>query len=128
MADPKIAELLAKAKELGVNDEAQARKIIKDNKVRSFKKLGEIIAKMATAGEKKSGAAKRVRKSTGIIHSEGPRGFKMGPVWLASIKSLKGIALSPSNLPKLKKTAESKGIDTEGKTQEELAAAIAKTL
>lgn len=120
MSDPKIADLLTRAAELGLSDEAKARELIKKFKVRSFKRLAEVVSKNA-------GAKQRVRRSS-KIHSEGPRGFKFGPVWLGSIKSQKGIALSPSNLPKLRKTAESKGVATSDLNQEQLVAALAKVL
>lgn len=120
MADPKIADLLAKAAELGLKDEAKARELIKANKVRSFKRLAEVIS----AALKPSAARIRVRKST-KLHEEGPRGFKFGPVWLGSIRAQKGIALSPSNLPKLKKTAAQYGVDS-SQDQEAIVAALAK--
>ncbi len=120
MSDPKVADLLKRAAELGQTDEAKARELIKKFKVRSFKRLAEVLSKNA-------GAKQRVRRA-GKIHSEGPRGFKFGPVWLSSIKSKSGIALSPSNLPKLVKTAESKGVAAGDLNQEQLVAALAKVL
>lgn len=119
MADPRIADLLARAAELGVTDEAVARALIKANKVRSYKRLGDVIAAM-----KPKGKALRVRKSN-VIHNEGPRGFKFGPVWLNSIRAQKGIALSPSNLPKLRRTAEKYGVDS-SLEQEVMVAELAK--
>lgn len=129
MADPKIAELLAKAAELGITDEAVARQLIKANKVRSFKKLGEVIAaSKAQKTKAKNGATLRVRKAS-KVHQEGPRGFRFGPVWLASIKAAKGVALLQSNLPKLKKTADHYGVKYDDNTsQEELVAAVAKAI
>ena len=59
---------------------------------------------------KSSGGALRVRKA-GAVRSAGPRGFRFGPVWIASIKSGDGIAYSPRNFPKLRQMGEAYGID-----------------
>lgn len=68
------------------------------------------IKSLKSKAKRTSGATLRVRKA-GAVRSAGPRGFKFGPVWLASIKSGSGIALSPRNFPKLRQTGEAYGID-----------------
>lgn len=76
----------------------------------------------ATRSKKKTKTTRRARRgrrqdtlkilSTNLVsrevdlHEEGPRGFNLGPKWIQSIKDGKGIAMYPSNLPKLVKTAE----------------------
>jgi hypothetical protein len=64
------------------------------------------------------------------VKTPGPRGYRIGPVWLKSIVEGKGIALHPSNLPKLLCTAAAKGVDLPNTklTQPEIAAVIAKAV
>jgi hypothetical protein len=89
-------------------------------------------AEAAIAGLQPSTGAKlkvkRVRK-TAEVHAKGPRGFKFGPKWLASIAEGKGIALNPINFPKLLDTATFKNVEvTPDLTQAEVAAMVAKAL
>lgn len=100
-----------------------------DNKAKA-----EAAIKAADLGTKakskpKSAAALRVRKA-GAVRTAGPRGFKFGPVWLASVKAGNGPALSPRNLPKLVLTGEAYGIPgaSNFKDQAKLAAKIAEAL
>ena len=51
-------------------------------------------------------AEKPRRFRTKRIHKEGVRGFRFGPKWLASVTAVDGIAVHPSNRPKLIRTAE----------------------
>jgi hypothetical protein len=75
-----------------------------------------------------SGATLRVRKA-GAVREKGPRGFKFGPVWLASIKSGKGVALKPTNIKKVLETAEAKGVTvSKDLTQAAIVALIAKAI
>ena len=86
------------------------------------------IAELSKTTKKASGATLRVRKA-GAVHNKGPRGFKYGPVWLQSIKSGKGVALKPANLPKLNETATSYNVSiTADLTQAEIAALVAKAI
>ncbi len=84
------------------------------------------IATLTKTTKKASGATLRVRKA-GAVHEKGPRGFKYGPVWLTSIRNSKGVALKPSNLPKLREHAASAGVASTG-TSEEIVALLAKAI
>jgi hypothetical protein len=120
-SQPKVGELVAKAIELGMEEDA-AKKLIKDKAIRSYSKLTTMIE------ESKKPKNIKVRKAA-VLRQEGPRGFKVGPVWIASIKAGKGVALKPSNLPKLKKTAEEYKVTVkDDATHEEIVAAIAAAL
>lgn len=68
----------------------------------------------------------KVRKAA-EVRAKGPRGFKFGPKWIASIVEGKGIALKPANLPKLLDTAAFKNVEvTPDLTQAEIASMVAK--
>src|SRR5271154_3233853 len=86
------------------------------------------IATLTKTTTKTSGATLRVRKA-GAVRQKGPRGFKFGPVWLASITSGKGVALKPANIAKVLETAQAKGVTvTKDLTQLEIVALIAKAI
>jgi len=149
MTAPKIADLITRAAELGVKDEAEARTLLKTHGIKSFRKLERVVAKGSNA-EVPNGKPKVVKsidraKANAVIraarkvqgklrgsnvNNPGPRGFRLGPTWLKSITEGKGPALSPSNLPKLVATAAAKGIPIPSRTltQKELAEHIAKAL
>jgi len=126
---PKVGDLVLKAASLGVSDEAAARELIKKNEVRSFKRLGEVVAKYLAKIAKNGGQLRVAKYRSKVVHNEGKRGFQFGPKWLASVKSGSGIAVHPSNMPKLLKTAEKFNVKVPAAgTQVEIAAAIAKAL
>lgn len=77
-----------------------------DNKA----KAAAALKALKSQARKSSGAARRVRKA-GAVRTAGPRGFRFGPVWIASVKSLSGIALAPCNFPKLRQMGDAYGID-----------------
>lgn len=77
---------------------------------KGFDNKAKAEAAIKSLKRKSSGGALRVRKA-GAVRKAGPRGFRFGPVWIASIKSGDGIAYSPRNLPKLRQMGEAYGID-----------------
>ena len=138
---------------------SQARKLIKDNNVRSFKKVGEVTAVLAaktaeelaviygapevepevtvpvakTPKEKKipnTGATVRVKStSTSTPVEAGPRGFRFGDVWNASVKAGTGIAVSEANRNKLIAQAVSLAVDHDAAIpSKDLAALVAAKL
>jgi hypothetical protein len=44
------------------------------------------------------------------VHHVGPRGFRLGQKWYDSIREGRGVAVLPSNLPKLIATAKVNGV------------------
>lgn len=81
----------------------------------------------------KSATAKtHLRRKQGVkITAAGPRGFRLGPVWLKSIAEVKGAALKSANLPKLLATADVKGVTVpRGKnvSQRDVVEALSKAL
>ena len=126
---PKVGDLVVKAVELGMSDEAAVRALIKKSNVRSFKRLQEVVSKVLARVAKTGGQLRVAKFRSKVVHAEGKRGFQFGPKWLASVKSGAGIAVHPSNMPKLLKTAEKYNVSVPAKaTQVEIAAAVAKAL
>ena len=115
---PTLADLIATYNTLAVAAGLPTRKGF-DNKAKA-------LAAIAALQPAPKAATLRVRKA-GAIRAKGPRGFKIdSPAWLRSIAAGKGIALSPSNLPKLLDTADAKGITVSADmTPADIAAAIA---
>ena len=98
---------------------------------KSFDSKAKAEAAIAALKPAAKGAALKVRKARtpAAIREKGPRGFKFGPVWLASISEGKGVALKPQNLPKLKDTAQHYGLEvTDDLNQAEIVALVAKHL
>lgn len=128
MANPKIADLVARAKQLGIKNEDDARALIKTNKVATFGKLEKVISgkgggkAAASARSIPTPVAKQLLKTSkvkvharkgsrgGKVNMPGPRGYRLGAVWLKSIAEGKGAALKPANLPKLIATAQVRGV------------------
>lgn len=87
-----------------------------------------------TRAKPSTGAAVKLAKANAekVItpRNKGPRGFRVdSPAWLKSIMERKGIALSPSNLPKLLDTAEVKGLTiTPDLEQSEIVDMLAKAM
>lgn len=126
---PKVGDLVLKAAELGAGDEAAVRALIKKNNVRSFSRLTEVVSKYLAKTAKTGGQMRVAKYRSKVVHEEGKRGFQFGPKWLASVKAGTGIAVHPSNMPKLLKTAEKFNVKVDTKApQTEIAAAIAKVL
>jgi hypothetical protein len=98
------AALIAAAAEAGHTlTETKARELVKTNKIASNKRVAEAVEAL---GKKKT---RRIR-SERIIEA-GPRGFRVdSKAWLDSIRSVEGIAVHPSNLPKLRFHAEQLGV------------------
>jgi len=118
-----LNELIAKYNELATAAGLATRKGF-ENKA----KAEAAIAALTKTTKKASGAALRVRKAS-AVHQPGPRGFKVGPVWIASIKSGKGVAMKPANRPKLIEHATSVGVSvTDDLTHAEIVALIAKAI
>lgn len=119
---PTVAELVAKAIELSGKSEETVRAVILANKARSFSKIETLF------GKKTKAASVKIRKA-GAVHAAGPKGFKFGPVWVASVVAGAGVALKPANLPKLVDHATHLGVEvTPDLTQVEIASAIAKAI
>lgn len=96
---------------------------------KGFESKAKAEAAIASLKPKKSKSASLKIRKAGAVHEKGPRGFKFGPVWIASIVAGKGIALKAANLPKLKDTATTYGVNvTSDLTQDEIASAIAKAM
>lgn len=151
MANATVSELIAAVQaivpKLASN---QARKLIKDNNIRSLSKANEVAANYkgktkdelaATFGDaepdeaKPAAAAKKVgRKGTGTRRTaqvvvEGARGFRFGDVWNASVIEGSGVAYNPANINKLHKHAESLSINFDKTdTAEAIGKKIAKKL
>lgn len=131
MANPKRAELISRARSLGVPSDDVARRLINDNNVASFKKLEQVVTKYKAKTVKSGGRIRQesidpstvksiVAKTSSIkthkrrgksITLPGPRGFRLGPTWMKSIAECRGAALKTANLPKLLATAKVKGIN-----------------
>jgi hypothetical protein len=141
--------LIARAAELGMKDESEARVLLKEHNVKTFRKLERVVAKTTGAEvptakpkvirsidrAKANAVIRAAKKVQGKLHgssvnSPGPRGFRLGAVWLKSIVEGKGPAIAAANLPKLVATAAAKGIPIPSRqlTQKELAEHIAKAL
>lgn len=156
--NPTVAELVAAAQQIlpALTDE-QARNFIRANNIRSNGKLatlvGELAAEHAQRAEPAAPAAPaapaksskpkaeaeekptkkfarqgRTKRTTAI--AEGPRGFRFGPVWTASVQAGEGVALLDVNKNKLLKHAESLGITsfTAADESAKIAKAIAAAL
>jgi hypothetical protein len=116
-----LNELIAKYNELAQAAGKPPRK--------SFDSKAKAEAAIAALQPKGSNLKVKKARATAPVREAGPRGFKFGPVWLASIVAGAGIALKPQNLPKLIETAKFKGVKvTKDLSQAEIAAAVAKTL
>lgn len=76
-----------------------------DNKAKAEAAIKDLMS----LKPKSSAGTIRVRKA-GAARNAGPRGFRFGPVWIASIKSGSGIAYAPRNFPKLQMMGEAYGI------------------
>ena len=118
-----LTQLIAKYNELATAAGVATRKGFE-----SKAKAEAAIAALSKTTKKASGATLRVRKA-GAVREKGPRGFKFGPVWLASIAAGKGVALKPANIAKVLETAQAKGVTvTKDLTQLEIVALIAKAI
>jgi hypothetical protein len=140
-----MMQLVKRAEELGIKDRKEARALVKQFKVKTLKRLETVVARQYAREAPAAGrsvdrakanailrAAKKVdgKLRGSAVKTPGPRGYRIGPVWLKSIVEGKGIALHPSNLPKLLCTAAAKGVDLPNTTltQPEIVAVIAKAV
>lgn len=160
--DLTIAQLVAAAAQVAPNkDELELRNLIKTHNLRTLPKLqrviGEIVAAEAAEVEKLAAAAKLVEQQAAVVEAAtaaglkakrgrkaknpadvkvveaGPRGFRFGEVWNASVKSGAGVALHPANFNKLVAQAKAAGFEVaevafSAETAKNLAAQIAATL
>jgi hypothetical protein len=146
MANATIAELIAAVRGAVTKiSDAQARKMIKDNNIRSVSKAeavaaeyhgktkDELEAAFGPAGEDKPApAAKKVARKgastrrTATVVTAGPRGFRFGEVWNDSVKAGEGVAMAPANINKLYAHADSLGISYDKRSVD--AAALAKQI
>ena len=96
---------------------------------KGFDNKAKAEAAIAALAPAPKAATLRVRKA-GAVRAKGPRGFKVdSPAWLRSIADRKGIALSPSNLPKLLDTASVKGVSVSADMpQAEIVALVAAAI
>jgi len=146
----KLNTLVKNALNLGVKNEAAAKAIIRRHGIDSTRKLVEVITakdrgpnvivsdmKVSERSMPTLLAKQVLRKSpvkirgarTGGVKLPGPRGYRFGPVWLKSIAEGKGIAVHPSNLPKLLATAASRKVNiARNMPQEEIARLVARHL
>jgi|SRR5579859_3614509 len=121
-----LTQLIAKYNELATAAGVATRKGF-ESKAKAEAAIAA-LSKTTTKTAKASGATLRVRKAA-AVREKGPRGFKFGPVWLASIAAGKGVALKPANIKKVLETAEAKGVTvTKDLTQAEIVALIAKAI
>lgn len=103
-------------------DETAIRATLKAENVKSQKRIVEVFTPLATPTQHRY-------RSERIIEA-GPRGFRFSDKWKESVKSGSGIAVHPSNLPKLMQHADSVGVlaNVTEMTPVTIAAAIAATL
>lgn len=112
-----VAALVAAASAAGHTiTEDKAREMVKANSIKSMKRVTEAVASLSKP--------RRIR-SERIIEA-GPRGFRFdSKAWLSSVRTQSGIAVHPSNLPKLKAHAKSVGVSAAGTDSVAIAALIA---
>ena len=122
-----MSQLVAKYNELAAKVGKPARKGF-DNKTAAEGAIGALTLMLKSESK---GAKLKIAKAkrSVTVHEKGPRGFKFGPVWMESIRTGKGVALKPQNMPKLMETAQHFSVDlTPDLDQREIAAAIAQTI
>jgi len=136
-----LNEMIAIHNELAAKVGAPARKGF-DNKAKAEAAINVLKAKVAAQEAEAAAqqaaqqveavvAAARPRRLRGEIkiHERGPRGFKFGPVWIASVIAGHGVALMRQNLPKLQDHARTVGVQvTPDLNQAEIAAMVAKAV
>lgn len=129
-----LNEMIALHNELAAKVGVPARKGF-DNKTKASAAVDALKAKVAVMeAEAAQQAETKVTRTSRVrgeikVHERGPRGFKFGPVWVASVVAGRGVALMRQNLPKLSEHAQMVGVQvTPDLNQAEIAVMIAKTV
>ena len=123
--NPTIAQLVAAAVAIVPSfTEDQAKKLINENKARSFKKITELFTPLIPVEVKVEKKEKIARIRTVRTVTPGPRGFRFGDKWMDSVRSATGIAVHPTHFNKLKAQASALGISADGVDAVSLAKAI----
>ena len=146
MANATISQLIAAVKAvLPKIASNQARALIKAENARSVSKAEEVAAQYkgqtkeqlaeafgeaeaeteAPKGRTIKAKGQRARRTATVV-TAGPRGFRFGEVWNASVKAGEGVALAPANINKLYAHADSLGIAYDKRSDD--AAKIAKAI
>lgn len=123
--NPTITQLVAAAVAIVPSfTEDQAKKLINENKARSFKKITELFTPLIPVEVKVEKKEKIARIRTVRTVTPGPRGFRFGDKWMDSVRSATGIAVHPTHFNKLKAQASALGISADGVDAVSLAKAI----
>lgn len=123
--NPTITQLVAAAVAIVPSfTEDQAKKLINENKARSFKKITELFTPLIPVEVKVEKKEKIARIRTVRTVTPGPRGFRFGDKWMYSVRSATGIAVHPTHFNKLKAQASALGISADGVDAVSLAKAI----
>ena len=126
--EPKIAEVIAAIAAEVKMTEVEIRAVIKERKIRSFKKVAEFVAEWKAAQPVETPKVRATRNTRTVRTPRKVQGFTFGAVWNASVIAGEGVALHPLNAKKLLAQATVYGIDARFYEPAELAEKIAERL
>lgn len=135
---PKLRRLLSEVKDVSQQQDATSNETAtvaahqsnpdEESKMKTARKATKNSKPAARNDRRQVERKGRAARKTSTVN-EGPRGFRFGPVWIASVQAGEGVALLPTNVNKLMKHAEAVGVKVrEGAAPEQIVKQIAAKL